>query len=155
MKHRLWLELGLALLMSAGLCAPATAQDAVSGAWRSADGSELVIAACPAGFCGTLTKPSVSREDIAKHGSEQAAMESFIDERNPDEALRSRPLIGLEILRVSATANPWFFEGQVYNPTDGKTYSGAITVTGADTMVLKGCAVFVFCREEQWTRVVP
>ena len=109
----------------------------------------------PQGYCGTITKPAVSDADLAKYGDAQTAMKSFVDENNAEASLRSRPLIGLDILRIKGTDNPWYFEGEVYNPSDGKTYGGAVTMVGADAMVLKGCALYVFCKEEQWTRVVP
>jgi uncharacterized protein (DUF2147 family) len=138
----------------AAFSAPAAAQAIVEGTWRSANGSEILIAPCPAGFCGALTKPSVSAHDISKYGDAETAMKSFLDEHNEDASLRSRPLLGLELLNVKGTDNPWFYEGRVYNPIDGKTYDGSITVVGADTMQLKGCAFMVFCKEEQWSRVV-
>jgi uncharacterized protein (DUF2147 family) len=141
----------VALAASVG---PVAAQAMVEGSWRSANGSEIVITPCAAGFCGMLTKPAVSAEDLAKYGDAETAMKSFVDDKNEDASLRSRPLVGLELLNVKGTDNPWYFEGEVYNPSDGKTYSGAINVLGADAMMLKGCALFVFCKEEQWTRVV-
>jgi uncharacterized protein (DUF2147 family) len=147
---------GAALVVAVGAllgAAPAAAQAMVEGNWKSGNGSEIVIAPCSAGYCGTLTKPAVSDADLAKYGDAQTAMASFVDEHNEDKSLRERPLVGLEMLRIKATNNPWYFEGEVYNPSDGKTYSGAITVLGADAMMLKGCALFVFCREEQWNRV--
>ena len=143
---------GLALAVSA---APAAAQAMVEGNWRSGNGSEIVVAPCSQGYCGTITKPAVSDADLAKYGDAQTAMKSFVDENNAEASLRSRPLIGLDILRIKGTDNPWYFEGEVYNPSDGKTYGGAVTMVGADAMVLKGCALYVFCKEEQWTRVVP
>ena len=139
---------------TAGMTASASAQSMVEGLWRSANGSEIDIAPCSAGFCGTLTKPSVSAHDISKYGDAETARQSFLDEHNEDASLRGRKLLGLELLRVQGTTNPWYFEGAVYNPSDGKTYSGAITMVGADTMMLKGCALVVFCKEEQWSRVV-
>ena len=145
------LTAAIALAVSA---APAAGQAMVEGAWKSGNGSEIVIAPCPAGFCGILTKPAVSAEDLAKYGDAETAMKSFVDEHNDDKSLRTRPLVGLELLNVKGTNNPWYFEGEVYNPSDGKTYGGAINMLGADAMMLKGCALFVFCKEEQWTRVV-
>jgi uncharacterized protein (DUF2147 family) len=142
------------VLGTAAMASPAAAQAMVEGSWRSGNGSEIVIAPCAAAYCGTLTKPAVSAEDLARYGDAETAMRSFVDEHNENASLRSRPLVGLELLRVQATPNPWYFEGQVYNPSDGKTYSGAITVLGADAMQLKGCALVVFCSEEVWSRVL-
>jgi uncharacterized protein (DUF2147 family) len=150
---RSWLFSLLLLGLSVFSVAPASAQAIVEGSWRSGNTSEIVIAQCAEGLCGSISKPYVSPEDLARYGDADTAMRSFTDANNKDAALRARPLLGLAILKVKATANPWYFEGEVYNPSDGSTYSGAITVTGADTMQLKGCAFIVLCKEEQWTRV--
>ena len=48
-------------------------------------------------------------------------------------------------------ANEW--KGNLLNPEDGKTYSGVITLVGADGLNLKGCALGVFCQGETWRRV--
>jgi uncharacterized protein (DUF2147 family) len=40
-------------------------------------------------------------------------------------------------------ANEW--KGSLLNPEDGKSYSGVITLVGADGLNLKGCALGVFC----------
>lgn len=125
----------------------------VEGTWQSGNGSEIVLGPCPEGYCGTISKPFVPPEDLAKYGDAETAMRAYTDSNNKDVSLRGRPLLGLAILKVKATTNPWYYEGEVYNPADGSTYSGAITVTGADAMVLKGCAFIVLCKEETWTRV--
>ena len=52
---------------------------------------------------------------------------------------------------VKAGANEW--KGKLLNPEDGKTYSGVITLVGADGWNLKGCALGVFCQGETWRRV--
>jgi len=48
-------------------------------------------------------------------------------------------------------ANEW--KGSLLNPDDGKTYSGVISLVGADGLNLKGCALGVFCQGETWRRV--
>ena len=52
---------------------------------------------------------------------------------------------------AKAGANEW--KGKLLNPEDGKTYSGVITLVGADGLNLKGCALGVFCQGETWRRV--
>ncbi len=50
-------------------------------------------------------------------------------------------------------ANKW--SGQVYNPEDGKTYSGSITLQDASTIKLQGCLLGgMICKTSTWTRVV-
>ena len=52
---------------------------------------------------------------------------------------------------VKSGANEW--KGNLLNPDDGKTYSGVITLVGADGLNLKGCALGIFCEGETWRRV--
>ena len=49
------------------------------------------------------------------------------DTFNEDPKLKGRPMLGLQILTLRATDNPWHFEGEIYNPQDGKTYPGPWT----------------------------
>jgi uncharacterized protein (DUF2147 family) len=44
------------------------------------------------------------------------------------------------------------WQGQVYNAEDGGTYSGAFTMTGANSADLKGCVMAVLCKSQTWTR---
>lgn len=52
---------------------------------------------------------------------------------------------------VKSGANEW--KGNLLNPEDGKTYSGVITLVGADGLNLKGCALGILCEGETWRRV--
>jgi uncharacterized protein (DUF2147 family) len=66
---------------------------------------------------------------------------------------KAQAVIGTEIvlgLKPSGTPDQW--KGEVYNPKDGNTYTGYFTMTGADTAVLKGCALGFICKSQTWTR---
>jgi len=134
-------RIGMATAVAMLALAPslAVAQSAIEGVWRSKQSSEVTITSCGGSFCGKLTKVVTpdGRNNDAKN-------------ENPD--LRSRKLQGLQILEMKATSRATKFEGQVYNPEDGKTYSGNIEVKSADKMVLNGC-VMIFCKGEEWTRI--
>lgn len=143
----------IAAAMSLGAMGPAAAASVVEGTWRSGNTSEIVIVPCGDGFCGVISKPYVPPDQLAKYGDAETAMQAFRDENNEDASLRDRPLLGLTILNVKAGRDPNVFDGEVYNPSDGKTYSGSITMKGTDSMGLKGCVLFVLCQEETWTRV--
>ena len=78
----------------------------------------------------------------------------WTDINNPDPAKRTRPLIGVRIvLDLTPSSAPDKWQGQVYNADDGRTYSGYLTMTGANALELKGC-VFggLICKSETWTR---
>ena len=50
-------------------------------------------------------------------------------------------------------SGPGQWTGDVYNASDGKTYSGSFTLTGPNSADLKGCMLSVFCKSQTWTRV--
>jgi uncharacterized protein (DUF2147 family) len=129
----------------------------VEGVWRTQLLSEVTIAACPEGFCGTLSHIVVPEGMLNGAEAEAAAAmspEDFFDYRNEDPALRDRPMMGLQILTLWQGKEPHIFDGEIYNPEDGKTYSGFVEMIGPDTLRLNGCVLFnVVCRGEDWTRV--
>jgi uncharacterized protein (DUF2147 family) len=74
------------------------------------------------------------------------------DNRNPDRSLRSRSLIGVEIVRgLRETAPGVWSGGSVYNPDDGRTYTGSIRLREG-MLELRGCALNVFCQTQTWRR---
>jgi Delta7-sterol 5-desaturase len=74
------------------------------------------------------------------------------DAHNPDRALRARALIGVEIVSgLRQTAPGVWSDGALYNPDDGRTYTGAIRLQGG-ALELRGCALGVFCQTQVWRR---
>jgi uncharacterized protein (DUF2147 family) len=126
--------------------APALAADP-SGNWLTESGAATVrIASCGAELCGTIV--------ALKEPNDPATGKPKTDKNNPDASLRNRPVIGVQIvfgMKPSGTPDKW--NGQVYNAEDGKTYSGSITLQGANSLKLEGC-VFggLVCKGQTWTR---
>lgn len=55
---------------------------------------------------------------------------------------------------MTPTGNAGVWKGKVYNAEDGKTYSGRMTLEGANKLSLKGCVLGgLICRGETWSRV--
>jgi uncharacterized protein (DUF2147 family) len=44
------------------------------------------------------------------------------------------------------------WSGKAFNPEDGKTYSGSLSVSG-NTLTTSGCVLGVICRSVSWSRV--
>jgi uncharacterized protein (DUF2147 family) len=61
------------------------------------------------------------------------------DRHNPDSRLRDRPLCGLRILSGfrRETDGVWN-AGKVYNPNDGRTFSGTMTLAGDSGLRIRG-----------------
>ena len=167
MKRRL-MRLGAMLAMAWGGVGAVPAQPVspaplpaspIEGVWRTLLLSEVTIGACPEGFCGYLSKIVVPEGMLSGAEAEAAATmrpEDFFDHRNKDPALRSRPMLGLKILTLRQGSQPYVFEGEIYNPEDGNTYSGYMELLGPDLVRLNGCVLFnMVCRGEDWARVPP
>lgn len=61
------------------------------------------------------------------------------DKENPEEKLRSRPLIGLVNLKDFKQANKDTWEdGEVYDPKNGKTYSCKMTLSSPTRLDVRG-----------------
>jgi uncharacterized protein (DUF2147 family) len=133
--------------------------DPIEGIWQTQELSEVTIALCPDGFCGVLSKIVVPREGLTdeEYAAAQAmAVESFTDIRNPDQALRGRPMMGLQILRLLPSTKPNIYDGEIYNPQDGNIYSGYVEMLGPDLIKLNGCVLYnLICQGQDWVRVIP
>ncbi len=127
------------------IATPAFAADP-TGSWLTRNGeSKVAMSKCGTALCGTITALK------APNGTDGKPK---VDSNNPDTSKRSRPIIGTMIvlnMTPSGTADKW--NGQVYNPEDGKTYSGSITLKNANELDLQGCVGGgLFCKTQTWTR---
>jgi uncharacterized protein (DUF2147 family) len=117
------------------------------GTWYSAGNrSQVRIAHCGGALCGGIV--------WLKDPNDPKTGKPWTDVHNPDAAKRTRPLIGVRIVLDLTPSNaPDKWQGRVYNADDGRTYSGYLTMTGANALELKGC-VFggIICKSETWTR---
>jgi uncharacterized protein (DUF2147 family) len=125
--------------------APARAADP-TGIWFTKDSEARVqIFTCGQALCGkiiSLKEPNDPKDDRPK-----------LDKFNKDQNKRSRPLIGLQImssLKPSGTPDQW--QGSLYNPEDGNTYQGKITIQSEQSLSLQGCVLSLFCKSEIWKR---
>ena len=75
------------------------------------------------------------------------------DYSNPDPARRTRSTLGMPILLgMNKTAeNRW--DGEVYSPEDGKTWTVNISLTNPDQLRIQGCLLF-FCGGQVWSRAL-
>jgi uncharacterized protein (DUF2147 family) len=135
-------KLGIAGLFSMVLSGLALAEEGASGVWKLNSGKVTVrIAPCGPSLCGAivgLAKP------LDKKGRPK------VDKRNPNESLRSRPLMGLTVLANMKPAGENRWQGTIYNADDGRTYSSYMNVSG-NSMKVKGC-VGPFCKSMVFVR---
>jgi uncharacterized protein (DUF2147 family) len=139
----------LVIAVTAALLAatPALAQGAAepSGVWQTQAGDARVkISKCGGGICGVIVS--------LKEPIDPATGKPQVDDKNPNPALKKRPMLGLPLFSAMqpVAANKW--SGQIYNADDGGTYASSISVAGPDTLRVEGC-VGALCGGETWTRV--
>lgn len=114
------------------------------GTWSMQNGKVTVnVTDCGSGLCGTIV---ALKEPISKIDGKPK-----IDRENPDPSLRQRPLIGLSILVGMKAAGEGEWTGAIYNPDDGKTYSGTVKLDGG-TMKVQGCVLKLFCKTNTFVR---
>ena len=75
-----------------------------------------------------------------------------MDDKNPNPALRSRPVIGISQFSGMQPSASGKWSGQIYNADDGGTYVSYVTFGGGDALRVEGC-VGMICGGETWTRV--
>jgi len=111
--------------------APALAQDAqdaqdARGEWLRDNGrSRVRIGNCGEHLCGTI---------------------SWLADRSGPSKVGQRVLYNMK----QTGAGKW--SGNAFNPEDGKTYSGSMTISG-NALITSGCVLGgLICRSVNWTR---
>ncbi|MEK7342618.1 MAG: DUF2147 domain-containing protein [Pseudomonadota bacterium] len=131
----------LITLASASLATTAQAAQPVTGRWATVDGKAIVaIAPCGKQLCGRI-------ERIVKPTPGRAPT----DIKNPDPALRSKPLVGLALLSGFEDAGD-IWKGTIYDPESGKSYASKVSRNPNGTLKVQGCIAF-FCKTQTWTPV--
>lgn len=115
-----------------------TAEDAI-GVWLNPENkSHTEFYKCGGGVCAKIVKVADGQKT---------------DDKNPDAAKKSRPIVGLVIMQGAKKTGPSKWSGTLYNRADGKSYSGTLTVKSKNEVDLSGCVAAVFCKTTTFTRV--
>ena len=109
--------------------------------WLAED-SIISIRECDGRLCGVM-------EHIYTAEGEDPL--GTLDTNNPEESLRTRPLIGIRLLD---SFNPFpkkgiYRDGLIYDPRSGKSYKGKLSLIDEFTLKVEGCIAFL-CQGVQW-----
>ena len=76
-----------------------------------------------------------------------------VDDQNPDEARRSDPIIGLNLVKgfTYKGGNKWA-DGTIYDPNNGKTYKCKMKLEGSELKVRGFIGVSLLGRTTVWLR---
>ncbi len=112
---------------------------AITGSWVPKEKEAVIkIAPCGAAMCGTISKYLVT----PPKGADQR------DENNPDKNLRSRKLLGSNVL-INFTPDGTQWKGKIYDARNGKTYRSVVYKGKSGNLVVKGC-IGPFCQSQTW-----
>lgn len=76
------------------------------------------------------------------------------DYKNPTASLRSKPIVGLEILKNFVYEDGKWTDGNIYDPKSGKLYSCNMTLKNNGDLSMRGyIGVSLLGRTEVWKRV--
>jgi uncharacterized protein (DUF2147 family) len=132
-------------LVLAAISSAALAAD-LQGVWLT-EGKDavLTITNCGGHLCGRIIWLESATD---RSGSPR------LDQYNPDPAKRTQRICGLVVITSLKPSGPDTWDGSVYNPQDGKTYSGNITVLSDNALELRAyIGLPIFGRSQTWTRV--
>jgi len=121
--------------------------DAILGVWETGSGKARVkIDKVGENFFGKVVW---LREPLNEEGKPK------VDKNNPDEKLRTVPLLGYKLLKdFSFVGEKTWEEGTIYDPENGSTYSCTIKMTDENTLDVRGfIGVSLFGRTDVWKRV--
>lgn len=140
-------------VLSASAAAYAANGDDILGVWNNEEkDAKIEIFKCSGKYCGKIV--SAKEPNYPANSREGVPGTPRLDHNNPDRAKRSKPILGLQIVNdfIFSGRNVWK-GGSVYDPKNGKTYRGKITLVSPNTLDLRGfVGITLFGRTTTWTR---
>ncbi|MGE5505088.1 MAG: DUF2147 domain-containing protein [Actinomycetota bacterium] len=132
-------------MLAAAMSPPAFAADP-RGTWLTQDkDAALTIAPCGTKLCGRIIWLQSARD---RGGGLRR------DDNNPDPGKQSQRICGLVVIQGLEPSGPNTWAGSVYNPEDGKTYHGTVTVLSNDALRVRAyLALPIFSKNQTWMRV--
>jgi uncharacterized protein (DUF2147 family) len=123
--------------------------DRVLGKWLNEDGDAHVeITKSGDTFSGKLV--------WLKFPTDDETGKPKLDKKNPDDALKSRPVLGLEMLSgftYDSDDDEWT-DGEIYDPKSGKTYSCYMEFDSDGKLKIRGyIGISLIGRTTYWTAV--
>ncbi len=144
------LFMSLILMASSALGADG---DQILGLWSTkGDNSKVEVFKCGENYCGKIVE--LKNPNFPADDKEGRAGQPKVDKNNPDPDLRTRPLLGLQLLEgfIYSGGNVWK-GGRIYDPNNGKLYKCKITLADPNRLEVRGyIGISWFGRTVIWTR---
>jgi uncharacterized protein (DUF2147 family) len=136
----------LLLFVTISLSGFSQAKDAIVGRWLNSSGEAHVdIFKKNEKFYGKIVWLKNPRDEKGN---------AKTDLRNPDESMRTKPMLGLEILKDFVYEDGKWTNGKIYDPKSGKTYSCNISQKGNGVLNIRGyIGISIIGRTDVWKKV--
>ena len=125
------------------ILAGSPASAGIVGVWLApARSAHIQIFQCGEAVCGRMisaTRPKTNPK--------------LLDIHNENPALRSRPMVGAIVIQGFKGGPTTWKGGRVYNPGDGKSYKGALTMVDPSHLKLQGCVLGFLCKSQVFKRI--
>jgi len=124
----------------------------ILGIWKTdRDESKVEIFRCGEKLCGKiiwLKKPYYTDSSEGEVGT------PVLERKNPDSALKSRPILGLRLLEgFTEAADSTWGNGTCYDPRNGKTYRAKLHLVAPGRLELRGyMGIPLLGRSTVWAR---
>ncbi len=129
------------------------ASDDIAGVWLNQEkDAKIEIYKCGERYCGRVVW--LKDPNYPEGSKEGMPGTPKLDHNNPNPNLRKTPIIGLIIVHnfTYTGGNKWAV-GTVYDPKNGKTYRGRMTLVSPNQLNLRGyVGIPLFGRTATWTR---
>lgn len=132
---KVWTIALLFLLSTATTCI--AGPDNVLGAWKTDGGDSILeLFKCGEKICGKIVWLKVPNYIDSNDGP---VGDIKVDRKNPDAALRRRPILGLQVISgLAATGDNRWEGGACYDPESGKSYKCKMHLRSTDKLELRG-----------------
>jgi uncharacterized protein (DUF2147 family) len=113
----------------------------------------LIISFCfvNVGHSQAVTKDAVLGEWLSEKKDGNGGDKK--DVNNPDEKMKTQPIVGSVILKGFEFTGKSWEEGTIYDPNNGKTYSCTIKMKKANELEIRGyIGISLLGRTTVWTR---
>ncbi|MRR52404.1 MAG: DUF2147 domain-containing protein [Rhodocyclaceae bacterium] len=109
----------------------------ILGLWKTDGGdSQLELFRCGEKICGKIVWLKVPRYIDSRDGPVGTIK---VDRKNPDPALRNRPILGLQVMKgLTAKGDKRWEKGTCYDPETGKSYKCKMRLASPDRLELRG-----------------
>lgn len=124
----------------------------INGSWKTEENkSKVEIFQCAEKICGKITW---MKEPLYTEAKEGPIGKPKLDHNNPEVSLKSRPLLGLQIMEgFTVSGDDAWANGTIYDPENGKTYKCKMKMTSPERLEVRGyIGISLIGRTAVWTR---